>query len=93
MVSFFAATLSDQWWTWPLFWTWAGKIAKVPGHHINSNVDIEIDGYWKDKDQTMNFTLKAMVTERDTSNAKQNLEQAAKWVSRQKPAILNVLPK
>lgn len=166
-----AKVLSDQWWTWPMFWTWGGKLTKTPEHHLNTKVDIEMDGYWKDKDQTMKinklailslkfdgydissqkqnaaaptekappaqpnpirakdgtikqavsgflvsvpvsldpegkpitsgekldalgtFTVKATVTESDASNAKQDLEQAAKWVSEQKPAILNLLPK
>lgn len=161
-----AKVLSDEWWTIPFFWTWAGKLVSVPGNHLNTSVDVEIDGYWVDKDQTAkitklaiipmkfdgydisnkkpadpkatsepspirvsdgtlkqsasgffapvpisldpegkpitekedmpylgNFTIKINVTESDPSNAKQDLEQAAKWVSEQKPNVVGLVPK
>lgn len=159
-----AKVLGDVWWTYLLPWVWPGKFIKTDGHHIDTKVDIEIDGYWKDKDQQLKitklaaiplnfqgydigtpipltasgqragttnkvgklkttasgwllsvpfsldaagkpvlagesspfagaFTLKATVTEKDPSNAKQGLEQASELVGQQKQTILEQIPK
>ena len=147
-----AKVLSDEWWTWPLFWTWPGKIIETAGNEIDSTLDLTIDGYWRDSNQeikiqrmasipikftgysladqkviragdgtltrkpsgffgappisvgpdgkaipeqlnTGTFSVKVVVTEKDNSNAKQRLEDAADFVSKQKDTIIERIKK
>lgn len=128
---------SDEWWSWlsPTFW--AGKFARTPGSTVDVDVALEVEAYWKGKDQQLNlakvatvetkiggyqldtpavlapdsglgvadggwllgvpvsfdsggravglgtFTVRALVTERDTSNARKWLERGAEIVGEQ----------
>jgi hypothetical protein len=51
-----AKVLSDQWGWWFLPTAWIGKLFRTTGHEIDTEVNVEIDAYWKGKDQTMNIT-------------------------------------
>ncbi|OAI01742.1 hypothetical protein A1353_00550 [Methylomonas methanica] len=52
---------SDEigWWFAP--WTWPGKFAKNPGHNIDIDISLEIDGYWRGKDQQLNIDKVAAI--------------------------------
>ena len=144
-----AKVITDEkaWWLAPT--VWIGKMFRTGGHEIDTDVEIEMDGYWRGKDQELHitklaglklkfpsypltnppplltasrgdlsdppsgwllappisytpkgqlvgagagtFTLKVLVTERDKSNARQYLEDAAKLVSEQKPKLVEAI--
>jgi hypothetical protein len=56
-----AKILGDVWWTYVLPWTIPSKFFKKDGHHIDTKVDIDIDGYWKDKDQQLKVAKLATI--------------------------------
>lgn len=144
-----AKVLSDQWFSWlvlPVF----GKFVKIPGHYADVDINVELTGYWKSPDQTLQttpvaafstsvngydldtapplhpgdglgpasggwlltvpvsygpdgspavgkageagaFALRVLVTERDTSNAKQYLTRAAELVGEKKGALVDLV--
>ncbi len=48
-----AKVLSDELWWWLLPTSWLGKILQHDEHRIDTNVAIEMVGYWRDKDQLL----------------------------------------
>jgi hypothetical protein len=52
---------SDELFWWLAPWTWPGKFAKNSGHSIDIDVALEIDGYWRGKDQHLNVDKVAAI--------------------------------
>jgi len=56
-----AKVLSDEWFSWlvlPVF----GKLLKVPGHYLDVEIGVELDGYWRAPDQQLRTTRVAAFT-------------------------------
>lgn len=51
-----AKILSDRTITYFAPWNWPGKLMKTHGHHVNTTLSIEMDGYWKTQPQEAHIT-------------------------------------
>lgn len=55
-----AKVLGDEAWTWlpPMVF---GKLFRAPGHHIDSEVNVQIDAYWRGSDQQLHTSTVAAI--------------------------------
>jgi hypothetical protein len=56
-----AKVLSDEWFSWVMVLPMAGKLIRDPGHEIDVDFDLEIEGYWKGKDQRLQVAKLAQI--------------------------------